>query len=1183
MDDEGFLRKLIDRIAEDYWIDLDRVYAVGFSNGGQMAMSLACRLSDRIAAFGMVSGGPLRTSLLGGDLAVEGWTCPWNDRSGLIPIMNIHGSSDALATYSDSYDSIEWFANTQGYSQARRAPPLRPAVYSRRRGPPSPKPPLSVPPSVPTHTHLHLLCALFDALRCSPHLRPPAPSAAPAPSSGTQVSYSYPCSSGITCTSYVWTSDGTEPTGGTPAVAHIKVHGGSHWWDMGKSFPTSDRLLSFLFQYRKSHLTTYESPPPALPSPPGLPPSPPWPPTAPGLECTHLTFDGTAASDVDALPLASVGSTCVSLEGCVHTKECTDITNCATLGLWTVGSSQYALASYDNARDCTGCGVGIYDYGDCQVAASAPGTTALDISGLGGSEHWDGPPGCHIQSGSNFQYNSNMHGSAYSGHTPVCDVTNPQSCATAGVTFSAWVKRAGPRTGLVACPSMDFEEGAIEECPHGWTCTGSATVHSASSIDGGCPIDSGIHGSHAFSLGCDQTKGSGISSAFTLPENVAKLRFRRSGGANSPSGLYVLLESNDATIGQSNQGHDTDEMFDTDINLSGYGGQRVYLYATDDQSSSWGKVAIDYIRFLDSADSALSLECTGPVRTWESVLDFGNGPDSDNIHISFDGDPYWDDSLSCCYPMVYHLFHGEEYVGGVQVPLGSEPFPEDQWVHVAVVHEPSGTATMYWDLQVKAQGDVPLPLHVERSGMYVGRSHWGAQISNGGRLKGGVRELMVFNRALSLSELATLRAESAWPDDASPVVVAGCPLPPPPSPPPPLPPPSPPPPSPPSPSPPPPLPPPSPPPPVPPPIPPFSPLQAGEKIVEVTAAVIELSFTISGDVTDIDDAEEGRLKASMESSLSCFEPTCLLKLVISAGSVSVGAQLTIPDVGGGGGNAAAVSAVSAAATSLTASSSALSGALGVDATAVAAPVVVPSVAVAIVVAPPPPSPPSPPSPPPLPRPPTPPSPPMLQPPPPSEPAVVLSQVADDGSSSSIVIAAAAAGAVAVVLALFVARRMLQRKLRAAVHDKRERLGGETELNTTTQAVLGQVSASAAAPVDEDDVANRIQGDFSPTAAAGVESLKSPLGSPISSFADAPGEASSSQSGAIPVAAPGVPVISAYCTHQVHPDFVTTTSQGRAIAPAGVLRRFCSQCGAPVPPTDKFCASCGVLVGHNETC
>ncbi|MAJ43472.1 MAG: hypothetical protein CMF96_01840, partial [Candidatus Marinimicrobia bacterium] len=55
-DDVGFISAMIDSISEDYNIDLDRVYACGFSNGGYMAYRLACELSDKIAAFGSVTG-----------------------------------------------------------------------------------------------------------------------------------------------------------------------------------------------------------------------------------------------------------------------------------------------------------------------------------------------------------------------------------------------------------------------------------------------------------------------------------------------------------------------------------------------------------------------------------------------------------------------------------------------------------------------------------------------------------------------------------------------------------------------------------------------------------------------------------------------------------------------------------------------------------------------------------------------------------------------------------------------------------------------------------------------------------------------------------------------------------------------------------------------------------------------
>ena len=78
----------------------------------------------------------------------------------------------------------------------------------------------------------------------------------------------------------------------------------------------------------------------------------------------------------------------------------------------------YQLAS-SGAPDCSGCGYTIGSYDDC-AAAAASGAAVLGIGGLGGAEHWDGPPGCHIQDGSNFQFNTNMDGGSAGGHTPVC-------------------------------------------------------------------------------------------------------------------------------------------------------------------------------------------------------------------------------------------------------------------------------------------------------------------------------------------------------------------------------------------------------------------------------------------------------------------------------------------------------------------------------------------------------------------------------------------------------------------------------------------------------------------------------------------------------------------------------------------------------------------------------------------
>lgn len=55
VDDVFFVAAMIDTLVGEYAIDVNRVYACGYSNGGEFAFELACRLSDRIAAIGVVA------------------------------------------------------------------------------------------------------------------------------------------------------------------------------------------------------------------------------------------------------------------------------------------------------------------------------------------------------------------------------------------------------------------------------------------------------------------------------------------------------------------------------------------------------------------------------------------------------------------------------------------------------------------------------------------------------------------------------------------------------------------------------------------------------------------------------------------------------------------------------------------------------------------------------------------------------------------------------------------------------------------------------------------------------------------------------------------------------------------------------------------------------------------------
>lgn len=86
-DDVGFINALIDTMQANYNIDPGRVYSCGFSAGGFMSHRLACESTNRFAAIASVAGTM-------SDVAFTGCT-----PSRAIPVMQIHGTSDAIVSY----------------------------------------------------------------------------------------------------------------------------------------------------------------------------------------------------------------------------------------------------------------------------------------------------------------------------------------------------------------------------------------------------------------------------------------------------------------------------------------------------------------------------------------------------------------------------------------------------------------------------------------------------------------------------------------------------------------------------------------------------------------------------------------------------------------------------------------------------------------------------------------------------------------------------------------------------------------------------------------------------------------------------------------------------------------------------------------------------------------------------
>ncbi len=102
VDDIGFTSALIDSLSLTYSINQDRVFSTGMSNGGFMSYTLACELSDRIAAIASVTGAMNLN---------QSSTC---NPSHPMPVLEIHGTSDATVAYIGA-SWIESTSNTLNY------------------------------------------------------------------------------------------------------------------------------------------------------------------------------------------------------------------------------------------------------------------------------------------------------------------------------------------------------------------------------------------------------------------------------------------------------------------------------------------------------------------------------------------------------------------------------------------------------------------------------------------------------------------------------------------------------------------------------------------------------------------------------------------------------------------------------------------------------------------------------------------------------------------------------------------------------------------------------------------------------------------------------------------------------------------------------------------------------------
>ena len=82
----AFFSDLISQLGQEYKIDTSRIYVNGLSNGGGMTLLLACSLSERITAVGLVAG------------AFQSM-CEDNTQRRPVPAIFFHGEEDPIVPY----------------------------------------------------------------------------------------------------------------------------------------------------------------------------------------------------------------------------------------------------------------------------------------------------------------------------------------------------------------------------------------------------------------------------------------------------------------------------------------------------------------------------------------------------------------------------------------------------------------------------------------------------------------------------------------------------------------------------------------------------------------------------------------------------------------------------------------------------------------------------------------------------------------------------------------------------------------------------------------------------------------------------------------------------------------------------------------------------------------------------
>jgi polyhydroxybutyrate depolymerase len=116
LDDVALVRALVAELGAHLNLDLDRVYATGFSNGGYLSARLACEASDLVAAVAPGSGAIGTNDNGGGTNAMSDFVACEPARA--VSVLAFHGTEDTLVPYRLHPPALAHFAAAAGCDSA---------------------------------------------------------------------------------------------------------------------------------------------------------------------------------------------------------------------------------------------------------------------------------------------------------------------------------------------------------------------------------------------------------------------------------------------------------------------------------------------------------------------------------------------------------------------------------------------------------------------------------------------------------------------------------------------------------------------------------------------------------------------------------------------------------------------------------------------------------------------------------------------------------------------------------------------------------------------------------------------------------------------------------------------------------------------------------------------------------